>query len=303
MYLRMFLSLLALSPLCLLRGQVTVELEFEKDFYIADESMTASVRITNFSGRSLVFGQDNDWLRFLVEQEDGFLAKQKGLPPVVGEFEIPNASRGTRRVNLAPYYKMTVPGRYQVTASVFSRELDEILQSSPVQVSIIRATTLWQKEFGLAVGEDEEGKPSYEIRKYVLIRALNNNRPELYVRVASRDDSKVYGVFPVGNLVAFGAPEAQVDRQSRLHLLQQYGARSFRYLVVTPEGELKIRRRYDYTKSRPRLVRSAQHGIAVLGGIRVRAANDLPPSTDRLKDKRAVPALEGGRAVEGKAQD
>lgn len=302
MYWRMFLSLLALAPLLGLRGQVTVELEFDKDFYIADESMTASVRITNFSGRSLVFGQDNEWLKFLVEQEDGFLAKQKGVAPVVGEFEIPNASRGTRRVNLAPYYKMVLPGRYQVTASVFSQELDEVLQSSPAQVSIIRATTLWQKEFGIAVGEEEE-KPSYEIRKYVLIRALNNDRLELYVRVASRDDSKVYGVFPVGNLVAFGSPEAQVDRQSRLHLLQQYGARSFRYLVVTPEGELKIRRRYDYAKSRPRLVRSEQHGIAVLGGIWVRTANDLPPLPDSFKDKGEVPALEGAQDAKEKARD
>ena len=302
MYWKMFLSLLALAPLCGLRGQVTVELEFNKDFYIADEAMTASVRITNFSGRSLVFGRDNEWLRFLVEQEDGFLAKQKGVAPVVGKFEIPNASRGTRRVNLAPYYKMTLPGRYQVTASVFSQELDEVLQSSPIQVSIIRATTLWQKEFGIAVGE-EGGKPSYEIRKYVLIRALNNNRLELYVRVASRDDSKVYGVFPVGNLVAFGSPEAQVDRQSRLHLLQQYGARSFRYLVVTPEGELKIRRRYDYARSRPRLIGSEQHGIAVLGGIRVRTANDLPPLPDSFKDKSEVPVLKGAQEAKEKARD
>lgn len=299
----MFLSLFALSPLCSLRGQVTVELEFEKDFYLADEAMTASVRITNFSGRSLVFGQDNEWLRFLVEQEDGFLAKQEGIAPVVGKFEIPNASRGTRRVNLAPYYKMTAPGRYQVTASVFSHELDEILQSPPIQVSIIRATTLWQKEFGIADGSGKGEKPTYEIRKYVLIRALNNNRLELYVRVASRDDSKVYGVFPVGNLVAFGAPEAQVDRQSRLHLLQQYGARSFRYLVVTPEGELKIRQRYDYAKSRPRLGSNEQRGIAVLGGIRVRMTNDLPPSPDRSKDKSESPVLEGACSAGEESRD
>lgn len=303
MYLRMFLSLLALAPLCGLRGQVTVELEFEKDFYIADEAMTASVRITNFSGRSLVFGRDNEWLRFLVEQEDGFLAKQEGVAPVAGEFEIPNGSRGTRRVNLVPYHKMTAPGRYQVTASVLSQDLDEILQSPPVQVNIIRATTLWQKEFGVASQAGGEEKPSYEIRKYVLIRALNNNRLELYVRVASRDDSKVYGVFPVGNLVAFGTPEAQVDRQSRLHLLQQYGARSFRYLVVSPEGELKIRRRYDYAKSRPRLGSSAQHGIAVLGGIQVRTASDLPLWTDRLKNEGEIPVLESEGVERGEARD
>ncbi len=298
MCLRMLLVLLVLAPFGLARGQVTVGLDFEKGFYLADETMMARVRITNFLGRSLVFGQDNNWLQFSVEKRDGFLAERRGVPPVAGKFEIPNASRGTRRVNLAPYYKMKVPGQYWVIATVFCQELGEFLQSPSVEINIIRATTLWQREFGVAAAGDGD----YEVRKYVLIRALNNNRLELYVRVASRDDAQVYGVFPVGNLVSFGAPEAQVDRQSRLHLLQQYGARSFRYLVVIPDGKLIIRRRYDYTQSRPRLVADGEHRIAVVGGVRMPAADDLPPSLTRLEEKEAV-RFPGEEALSGGSEE
>ncbi len=257
-------------------AQVTVELDFEKDFYIADETMFANVRITNFSGRTLNFGRDNHWLMFSVEARDGFLVDEEGTPNVSGAFEIPNASRGTRRVNLSPYYKMQKPGRYQILATVFSEQTKEVLKSPQVEVNIIRATTLWSKDFGVSRDNGE----SYEVRRYSLIRALNDNQLELYVRVAKVDNSQVFNVFSVGNLVSFGSPEAQVDRLSRLHLLQQYGARSFRYLVVSPDGELSKRHRFDYTNTRPKLAPGLDNMIAVRGGIRVPAATDLPPSLE-----------------------
>lgn len=257
----------------LLKAQVTVELDFEKDHYIPNETMLAQVRITNFSGQTLRFGKDNHWLRFAVERQNGFLVDQDGEPNVSGEFEIPNASRATRRVNLAPYFKMTSFGSYYIVATIFCDPLNEVLQSPRTEVNIIHATTLWKKDFGVSADA------GYEVRSYSLIRALNRNQLELYVRVATRDASKVFGVFSVGNLVSFGSPEAQIDSFSRLHLLQQYAARSFRYLVVTPDGELMIRQRHDYSQSRPRLGKRDK-GIAVLGGIRVLSETDLPPSLE-----------------------
>ena len=271
---RALVALFGLLVVLPVQGQVTIELDFDKDFYIADEPLFANVRITNFSGRTLKFGRDNHWLMFSVEARDGFLVDEEGTPNVSGEFDIPNASRGTRRVNLAPYYRVKKPGRYQVLATVFSDQLKEVLKSPSMEVNIIRATTLWQKDFGVATAEGD----AYEVRRYTLIRALNDNVLELYIRVANRDDSKVYTVFSVGNLVSFGSPEAQVDRLSRLHLLQQYGARSFRYLVVTADGELMTRHRYDYTNSRPKLAAGPDNLIMVRGGIRVPAETDLPPS-------------------------
>lgn len=288
MSLRLLTLSVCLLPFLLAQGQVTVELEFEKETFIANEPMMASVRITNYSGQPLKFGQDNHWLMFSIEKRDGFLVDPVGTPNVMGEFEVPNASRGTRRVNLAPYFEVDKPGSYSVIATVFCRELKEVLKSPPTVLSIIRATNLWEKEIGLRSADGQ----SYEVRKFTLIRVLNNNQLELYVRVASRDNSKVFAVFPVGNLVSFGSPEAQVDRLSRLHILQQYAARSFRYLVVTADGELMIRRRYDYTRSRPRLGPDATDLISVVGGVRVPAGNDLPPSLpsfDPIDPDAAVP--------------
>ncbi len=273
---RALIVVLACLGLTSVRGQITVELDFEKDSFIANETMFASVRVTNFSGQTLRFGTDNHWVMFAVEGQNGFLVDQRGTPNVTGLFEIPNGSRGTRRVNLAPYYEMTTPGRYMVTATVICQQVREVLKSPKREINIIRATTLWEKQFGVV----SPGSEAYDVRHYALIRALNNNRLELYVRVASRDGSKVYGVFSMGNIVSFGSPEAQLDRLSRLHVLQQYAARSFRYVVVTPDGELMTRHRYDYTRSRPRLGAGAENLIAVMGGIRVPTESDLPPSLE-----------------------
>ncbi len=277
---RFLVALATLLLLLPLTAQVTVELEFEKDVFLADETMIASVRITNFTGRALNLGRDNHWLMFSVEARDGFLVDQDGTPSVKGAFEIPNASRGTRRVNIAPYYRMRDPGSYQVVATVFLEEIQEVVKSAPVKVIIIRATTLWQKQFGVATGTER----GLQVRKYSLIRALDDNQLMLYVRVASQDESEVYGVFRVGNLVSFGSPEAQIDRYSRLHLLQQYDARAFRYLVVTPDGALMIRQRYDYTRSRPKLGPIEDNLVGVVGGIRVPMDTDLPPSLKQLQE-------------------
>ena len=121
---------LACLGLTSVRGQITVELDFGKDFYIANETMLASVRVTNFSGQTLRFGTDNHWLMFAVEGQNGFLVDQRGTPNVTGVFEVPNGSRGTRRVNLAPYYEMTTPGRYMVTATVICQQVKEVLKQS-----------------------------------------------------------------------------------------------------------------------------------------------------------------------------
>jgi hypothetical protein len=274
-----------------LGAQVTVEVDFDKEDYIANETMYANVRITNFSGRTLNFGKDNHWLLLTVEGRDGFLVDQTGTPNVKGEFEVPNAARATRRVNIGPYFDMATLGTYQVQATVFCEQLKEVLKSPKAKINTIHATTLWKKDFGVTL---EDGK-GYEVRTYSLIRALNNNRLELYVRVATRDASKVFGVFSIGNLVSFGNPEVQLDRFSRMHLLQQYEARSFRYIVVTPDGELMTRHRYDYTGTRPKLSPAGNNLVRVAGGIRVPMDDDLPPSKETFESLGLEPPKDLGK--------
>ena len=44
------------------QAQVTVTVELGKNRFLPRESMLAKLKIVNFSGQTLVFGEDNHWL-------------------------------------------------------------------------------------------------------------------------------------------------------------------------------------------------------------------------------------------------
>jgi hypothetical protein len=92
------------------------------------------------------------------------------------------------------------------------------------------------------------------------------------------NENKVFRVFPIGPLVSFSQPEAQVDRTSYLHVLFQTGARSFLFQAINPDGEVVLRQSYDYTASRPVLRANDEGRIFVAGGARRLTASDIPPS-------------------------
>ena len=66
-------SLLLASAAVSLRAQVSVEVVFEQDQdqFLRGEAIKAGVRITNLSGRTLHFGEDDDWLTFTVQSREG----------------------------------------------------------------------------------------------------------------------------------------------------------------------------------------------------------------------------------------
>jgi hypothetical protein len=80
----------------------------------------------------------------------------------------------------------------------------------------------------------------------------------------------------LGSLVSFSRPEAQIDKESNLHVLFQTGARSFNYSMVSPDGILRVRQTHDYTGTRPAL-KINDGRIRVSGGMRRSTSTDLPP--------------------------
>jgi hypothetical protein len=100
---------------------------------------------------------------------------------------------------------------------------------------------------------------------------------KLYLRLTDDTENKVFRVFPLGTLVSFSRPEAQIDKESKLHVLFQTGARSFIYSVVSPDGILLVRQTHDYTQTRPILKNGDDGRIHVSGGMRRPTSRDLPP--------------------------
>src|SRR6266496_341741 len=108
-------------------AQVQVELTLEQDQFLAGESVLVGVRITNFSGQTLHLGEDSDWLHFTMEGRDNEFVPTSGNVPVRGEFAVESSSVATRRVDLAPCFALSKPGRYSVAATVKLKQWDKEL--------------------------------------------------------------------------------------------------------------------------------------------------------------------------------
>jgi hypothetical protein len=264
-------------------GQVTVEVVFEQDQFLPGEAIPAAVRITNRSGQKLRLGAQPDWLTFALESRDNFIVNKSGEVPVLGVFELDSSQRGTKRVDLSPYFNVTRPGRYAVVATVRIKEWSTEVTSDPKGFDVIEGAKLWVREFGVPKPAGAAGQ-SPEVRKYILQQANHlRSQLRLYFRLTDASESKVLKVFPIGPMVSFGQPEPQVDGASNLHVLYQSGPRSSSYTVINPDGEILVRQAYEFTTTRPRLQADREGKIGVVGGVRRVTAADLPKPNDEIQ--------------------
>lgn len=266
-------------------AQVSVEVVPERNQFLAGESMLVGVRVTNFSGQTLKLGANPDWLQVTVEGENGFVVERFGDLPVVEPFEVPSSARGTRWLDLQPYFNVGKPGTYRVTATVRIPELGLELSSKSKQVLVTSGAKIWEQDFGVPPREGAQ-PGELEVRKYALVQSLSQNQSRLYVRVSNRAETKVYKLILVGPMLAFSHPEVQLDRNANLHVLFQTGARTFTYVQVNPGGDLLAQQTHQYTQTRPRLRAREDGTICVSGGVRIKSTSDFPtPKTSETESR------------------
>jgi hypothetical protein len=256
-------------------AQVTVEVVLEEEQFLPGEAIPAAVRITNRSGQTLRLGTEPDWLTFGIESRDGFIVIKSDEVPVLGEFLLESSERATKRVDLAPHFNVTRPGRYSIVAVVRIHDWDQLITAKPRSFDIIDGTKMWEREFGVPRTAGE----APEVRKYTLQQAnYLRSQLRLYLRLTDGSGTRVFKVFPIGPMVSFGRPEPQVDKHSNLHVLYQTGPQSFSYTVINPDGDVIVRQTHDYyVQSRPRLQSDPEGKFMVVGGMRRITASDIPP--------------------------
>lgn len=252
------------------QAQVTVEVVFEQDQFLRNESLPIKVRLNNSSGRSLQLGRESDWLTFEIQDHQGHSVRRLAEVPLTGPFVLESAKAANLQTDLMPYFDLNDVGHFTVTVSARIPQLGETYTSKPRPFDITSGTTLWEREFGLP------GAGVPEVRKYALQQANSMKHLRLYARLTDRAENKIFRVVPLGSLVSFSKPEAQLDKSSNLHVLFQTGARNFLYQIITAEGELIIRQTYAYADNRPTL-RTREEGVYVAGGRRLIMRSDLPP--------------------------
>ncbi len=285
------LLVFGLAPIFPLGAQVSVEILLDQEHYLSGEQLTAAVRITNRSGRTLHLGGEDDWLTFALESRDGRgIVAKNSEPPVRGPFPLATTKVATRRVELLPHFDLSRAGRYTITATVQIKDWNQTLTSKPKSFDIIHGARLWSQDFGVPAKDTPGGSP--EVRKYTLEQAnYLRTQIRLYFRLTDASGERVFKVFALGPMVSFGIPEQQIDSASNLHVLYQNGARSFSYTVITPDGEVIARETHDYLRTRPKLQLVENGRFAVVGGTRRRTPEDVPGEspTEQPKPEQPTP--------------
>jgi hypothetical protein len=275
------LGLLAAS-LSSAAAQVTVEVMQKQDQFLPGESMPAAVRITNRSGQTLRLGAEEDWLTFAIEPRGGGVVPRTGEAPVAGEFTLGSSKMATKRVDLAPYFSLTDPGRYSIVATVKIKGWDREIASPPRDFDVIEGAKLWEQAVGVPNSAGTNGAP--EVRKYILQQAnYLKGRIGLFLRVTDSGGGKTFRVFPIGSMVSFSRPEAQIDKFNNLHVLYLNSPHAFSYTVFNPEGDLVTRETYDMPNNAHLHLQVGEDSkISVAGGVRRITANDLPVSNPTI---------------------
>jgi hypothetical protein len=268
---------LTLAMLVPATAQLNVEVRLEQDQFLSGEQVVAAVKITNRSGQTIHLGADEDWLTFSVDSIDGKLLPRFADPEVVGAFELETSKVATKRVNLSPCFPLTQPGRYNITATVKVKEWSVERSSRPKPFNVVQGSSLWEQEFGIPRSPGDTNTLP-EIRRYSLHQAnYLKGQLRLYFRLADASGGRVFKVVPVGSMLSFSRPEAQVDSESNLHVLYLNEPHAFSYTVFNPDGQLIVRQTYDITDTRCNLKMGRDSKIYVSGGERRVTPSDIPP--------------------------
>lgn len=282
--LRSTLPLFAFLCLLLLTGrvqaQLQVELTLHRNLYIRYEPLIVTVNIMNLSGRPLLLSDQGDvpWFGFQIESKDGRPVR----PRIVGYGKDPVAIGAgetlRRQVNLTPLFSLDEFGRYTIRAAVYEASQSRYYNSPPVIFEITEGRVLWQEN----VGHPEDSTA----RRITLLAHRLTESTALYIRITNPEDARVFCTHRLGGLVSYGKPEVELDRNNEAHILQMRAPRNFIYSHIGLNGEIRERKAYEQTSSKPTLRRDANGQVQVVGGSLVdpsiKAAEALlPNASDR----------------------
>ncbi len=245
-------------------AQIQVDLKFPRLQYISYEPVVANLVITNLAGRDVDLhdADGQSWFGFEVTGNEG-----RSIAPISNPgtepLNLAAGKRVTRKINLTPLFGVHDFGTYRVRAHIYFADLNKFYYSQTKVFEVADARPIWQKTVGVPDGESASGNA----RTYSLMTNRFPDHTSLYVRVEDKDSGIVYATYSLGQVIAFGEPQAEFDRSNQLHVLYSAAPRSWSYARVGLNGDLLSRASFAETKTRPRLVHSEDGVVKISGGM------------------------------------
>jgi hypothetical protein len=246
-------------------GQIQVDLKFQRLQYIAYEPVVATVTLTNLAGRDIELHDANgqSWLGFEItgseDQPITLLSTENAQPAL----KIEGGQRVTQQIDLGSLFSVHDFGAYHVRTHVYFADLAKFFYSQTRVFEVTDARPIWQQTVGIPDGVAAAGN----VRTYSLLTNRFPDHTSLYVRVQDKDTGIVYATYSLGRSIAFEEPQTEIDRANQLHVLHCAAPRAWSYSRIGLNGELLTHSSFMETKTRPRLVHSANGEVAVHGGV------------------------------------
>ncbi|MGC1480266.1 MAG: hypothetical protein WA771_07160 [Chthoniobacterales bacterium] len=260
----MLIGIAFLGAIASVGAQVRVDLAVPRTLFIRYEPLLAQVTITNQSGQELEFADEGNykWFSFKIQTTSGRLVPPYNPDYQLSPIQIGPGQSAKRLVNLTPLYPMTEYGVYRLTATIYSRQLQQFFSSEPaLNVEITEGREIWQEDVG--------GPNGAGVRTISLLSHRLPEYTQLYIRIMD-ENGNVFCNHQLGRLVlTYGIPDIELDADNNTHILQNVAPKRFLYSVIGSSGEVRRRDFYESVKTKPQLRRVGRGGVEVVGGIYV----------------------------------
>lgn len=277
---RSFLSL-ACAVICLLapslQAQISVRMKMSKSQYVEYEPVTATVTITNRTGRELVIRSEQrgqgviSWLDFSLKNRRGTTMSPYS-PFSYKALRIPVGRSATQTVDLSALYRVTELGMYSGRA-VVRLPGGGVFGSNHINFNVTKGSPIYTQRVG--------DPRTQSVREYKLSIANTNRKSNLYVHVKDISRGRVMRAFRVGEVITFRKPKATVDAANNLHILFMTTPKLYAHSKVSPQGRFLGTTYYlQAGNSQPSLQTFGDGNVVVAGGI----AHD-PKAEEKLRAK------------------
>lgn len=237
-------------------SQLDLRLETPKSAYLQYASIPVTVHLQNLGADELLVGEGPGapWLEMIVQSTDGLMIGMD-RPLAAPSVRLGPGESRKLPLDLAPHFLIREPGGYRVRASA-RLPSGQTLLTEPLSFLVGRGEVVWTVPRG-------EGK---EKRIFSLLKFYEDPNVGLYLRVEVPQQNLVYPVRRLGPFLPLGQPSAEFDSNNHLHLLYTVAPGQHRITVVNQEGQLLREENRQETVEKPRLRKSPDGLIDIVGG-------------------------------------
>lgn len=253
-------------------AQIEISLQLSRRVYIEYEPIIATVTINNFAGRDVTLEDvgGKPWFNLEVYAAGGTQISPYDSDYKLTPLHLAAGETVKRKLDISPLFPIREMGPHRLRANLYFAEADRYVGSAPVQFDLTDGKVIWRQDVGVP--------GSQEMRQLSLLTHRLPDKMLLYARVRDEANNVVYTTQQLGRLLVSGRePEAMLDRQNRLHILQNAAPKTYLYTIIGLDGERVDQKVYTEAANR-RLVlsKTADGSINLRGGeIQIASAKGM----------------------------